>query len=109
TVFIGISAGSTDKGFFRTKDGGKTWTKLAGGLPDRYAGFVAVSPRDGSVLVNPGVEGIWRSVDGGDTFTHANGDPGGTNGIVFHPTATTAWTVTSQQGCFRSADGGKSW
>src|SRR5512135_1722918 len=36
TIFLGVSAGSTDRGFFRTKDRGKTWSKLGGGLPDRY-------------------------------------------------------------------------
>jgi photosystem II stability/assembly factor-like uncharacterized protein len=109
-VFIGIAAGSAERGFFRTKDGGKTWTKIAGDPKlDRYAGFVVIHPQNGTILLNPGVEGIWRSVDGGDTFAQAATDPGGTNGLFFHPTANVAWTVTSQAGVFRSNDGGATW
>jgi photosystem II stability/assembly factor-like uncharacterized protein len=108
-VFIGISAGSAESGFFRTKDGGKSWTKLGGTLPDQYAGSITIHPQNGTLLANPGVEGIWRSTDGGDSWVRAAADPGGTNGLLFHPTGNLAWTVTSQRGCFRSGDGGATW
>jgi photosystem II stability/assembly factor-like uncharacterized protein len=109
TVFIGISAGSAEKGFFRTKDGGKSWAKLAGGLPDLYAGVLAVHPQNGTLLANPGVEGIWRSSDGGDSWARVASDPGGVNALLFHPTGNIAWGVTSQRGCVRSGDGGVTW
>jgi photosystem II stability/assembly factor-like uncharacterized protein len=96
-------------GFFRTKDGGKSWAKLGGTLPDRYAGFITIHPQNGTLLANPGVEGIWRSTDGGESWLQAATDPGGTNGLLFHPTGNLAWTVTSQQGCFSSSDGGVTW
>ena len=109
TVYIGISAGSAKMGFFRTKDAGKNWTKLAGTLPDRYAGLIAIHPQSGTLLANPGVEGIWRSTDGGENWAQVATDPGGYNGLLFHPTGNMVWTVTSQQGCFRSGDGGLNW
>jgi photosystem II stability/assembly factor-like uncharacterized protein len=108
-VFIGIAAGSAEQGFFRTKDAGKSWTKLGGGLPDQYAGVVAIHPQNGTLLANPGVEGIWRSTDGGDTWARVVSDPGGVNALLFHPTGNIAWGVTSQRGCIRSGDGGVTW
>ena len=107
-IYLSLSAGSADKGFRRSKDGGQTWTKIAGGLPDDFSGAIAVHPQLGTVLANPGVQGIWRSTDGGDSWTKSNDDPGGVNAFLFHPTKSTAWTVTSQQGVFRSIDGGAS-
>jgi photosystem II stability/assembly factor-like uncharacterized protein len=109
TVFVGIGAASTQRGFFRTKDGGNSWTKLGGGLPNDNAGMVLVSPHDGSVLVNPGVEGMWRSTDGGETFAHASPQPGSPSWISYHPLTSTVYAVTSQQGCYRSTDNGKTW
>jgi photosystem II stability/assembly factor-like uncharacterized protein len=109
TVFIGISAGSAEKGFLCTKNGGQSWTKLAGGLPDQYAGVVAIHPQNGTLLANPGVEGIWRSTDGGDSWARVVSDPGGVNALLFHPTGSVVWAVTSQRGCIRSGDGGVTW
>ena len=109
TVFIGISAGSTEMGYFRTTDAGKTWTKLTGTLPDRYAGFISMHAQNGTLLANPGVEGIWRSTNGGDSWVQVATDPGGSSGLVFHPSGNMAWTITSQQGCFRSPDVGVTW
>ena len=109
TVFIGVAAGSAETGFFRTKDGGKSWAKIGGGLPEQYAGIVAIHPQNGTLLANPGVEGVWRSTDGGDNWVRVVTDPGGVNALLFHPTGSTAWAVTSQRGCFRSGDGGVTW
>jgi photosystem II stability/assembly factor-like uncharacterized protein len=112
TVFIGLSAGGAEKGLWRTKDGGKNWTKLAGGLPDRFMGFVTIHPQTGTVFANPGADGLWHSEDGGDTWAQSTSwqsDPGGTNGIICHPTQNVAWTVSSQAGVFRTNDGGVSW
>jgi hypothetical protein len=109
TVFIGLAAGSADSGVHRSQDGGETWTKLGGGLPDEFTGQVAVDPQGGSVLANPGAAGIYRSLDGGDTWSQSVAHPGGVNGFLHHPTSQTVWTVTSQQGAFRSMDDGATW
>jgi photosystem II stability/assembly factor-like uncharacterized protein len=63
----------------------------------------------GTLLANPGVDGIWRSTNGGDNWVQVAADPGGYNALLFHPTGNIAWGVTSQQGCFRSSNGGVSW
>jgi hypothetical protein len=111
TAFVGISAGSADKGVWRTKDGGKSWSKLSGGLPDRFTSIVAVHPQTGTIFANPGADGVWHSNDGGDTWTQSTSaltDPGGLSGLLCHPTSKVVWIVSSQNGVFRSDNDGVS-
>lgn len=76
----GLPATSPDGGVYKTTDGGDTWTKLAGGLPQGTVGRigVAVSPADSNrvwALVGDVPEGgVFRSDDGGATFTRVNTD-----------------------------------
>ncbi|MHB0858123.1 MAG: hypothetical protein ACYC5M_11210 [Anaerolineae bacterium] len=68
-------------GLYRSQDGGVTWARLRGGLPEmRYLGAgrmpLAISPsfaQDGTLLAagNDGGAscfGVWRSTDGGDSW-----------------------------------------
>lgn len=75
---------STERGLFRTTDGGATWTKVLGGDPLTGASDVVVNPHDPRVVyatlyqrlrngfggngVGPG-SGIYKSTDGGGTWT----------------------------------------
>ncbi len=83
-------------GLYRTTDGGKTWTRLKAGLPDRPFGRCGISvsrhdPRivyavvqtDRTVVTTQGQDpndkklgadagGVFRSADGGETWTHLN-------------------------------------
>ncbi len=62
---------------YRTKDGGETWQKLAGGLPTGSLGRIgiAVAPSDPKVVyavvsgLTGGFTGIYRSANGGDSWT----------------------------------------
>jgi photosystem II stability/assembly factor-like uncharacterized protein len=74
-------SGSEDGGIYRTKNGGDSWERLEGGLPEGLVGktSVAVSPANGSrvwVLLEAEGEkgGVYRSDDGGDTFRRINGE-----------------------------------
>lgn len=83
------------RGVYKSTDGGKTWTSL--GLADtRYIGRIWVSPTDPNVLVVAAVghffgpsdaRGIYRSTDGGRTWTHpvAPGGFTGANDIAADP------------------------
>ena len=82
-------------GLYKTSDGGKTWTKLANGLPDRPLGRcgLAVSRKNTNIVyavvqtdktsatvqgqaaggkLNPDVGGIFRSEDHGQTWRQVN-------------------------------------
>lgn len=82
-----IWLGTYDKGLQRTLDGGKTWTvvtdvPIPSGLSRRDYGIstVVIDPRPTAVAgrsaeIHVGVlgEGIYRSIDGGDSFTTVSG------------------------------------
>lgn len=78
----GLPATSPDGGVYKTTDGGDSWTKLAGGLPQGTVGRigVTVSPVDSNkvwALVGDVPEGgVFRSDDAGRTFTRINTDRG---------------------------------
>jgi photosystem II stability/assembly factor-like uncharacterized protein len=71
-----ISGGETG-GVFRSTDGGDTWKKLAGGLPEGVVGKigVAVSPARPErvwAMVEAEKGGLFRSDDGGEKWTRVN-------------------------------------
>lgn len=75
-----LSSGGDESGFFRSMDGGNTWTEITGfeGLPAGPLGkmTVAVSGADPQrVYANIEAEagGLYRSDDGGDSWERING------------------------------------
>lgn len=114
---------------WRTRDFGESWTHSGTGLNYGEGGpklikLWNVTPAHGSVYVGAEPAGLFRSDDGGDSFTHVEGlrnhptcpewQPG--NGglclhtILPHPTdPQKMWVAASAVGTFFTADGGKSW
>ena len=78
TLFLGTGDVSYTHKLYRSTDGGQTWTRLRGGLPegDYLALDLAVSPDfatdrtlfAGSFRGDFWGEGVYRSTDGGDTW-----------------------------------------
>ncbi|MBI3934283.1 MAG: hypothetical protein HY316_06295 [Acidobacteria bacterium] len=80
---IGYFSGSPENGIYRTTDGGETWTRLSGGLPElstvgRVA--VAVAPSSPATLYTLianardfKLNGLYRSLNGGDTWGRLGG------------------------------------
>jgi photosystem II stability/assembly factor-like uncharacterized protein len=74
-------SGSEDGGIYRSADGGDTWEKLGGGLPEGLVGKTAVtiSPANGDrawVLLEAEGDkgGVYRTDDGGESWERINGD-----------------------------------
>ena len=114
-----LISGSEDGGIYRTRDGGETWTKLAGGLPEGVVGKIglSISPADprrvwAMVEAEPG-NGLWRSDDSGDTWSFVNGEDRLSgrafyyHHVVADPTdAETLYVLNTR--LYRSTDGGES-
>lgn len=123
TAFVG-----TKNGLFVSRDGGVGWT-LVGDQPfgERpYVEVVAASPafaEDGTVLVSARGLGLFRSTDGGETFTPTGEDLLDDNVVLasfYHPTSApivfspgfaTDRTVfgIAESTIHRSTDAGESW
>ena len=67
-MWVGVSSA----GFFRTDDGGKTWSQKSDGVPGetgQCVHHVANDPANASMLFRQEHRGVYMSPDGGDTWT----------------------------------------
>jgi photosystem II stability/assembly factor-like uncharacterized protein len=121
------------RGIFRSKDGGKTWEKVLArgdkaGASDLiidsvnpnnlYAGFWEVYRKPWTLESGGPGSGIFKSTDGGDTWTEITRNPGlpkgtiGIVGITVSPVnSDRLWAIVEAEdgGVFRSENGGKNW
>lgn len=127
TFFMGTTGG----GVWRTDDGGNTWNNITDGfLPVGSIGSIRVALSDPNVMfvgtgsadprgnVSPG-KGIFKSTDGGKTWTAAGLEKGGQIGkieihpqnpdIVFAAVLGNIFAYTPERGVYRTKDGGKTW
>jgi photosystem II stability/assembly factor-like uncharacterized protein len=121
---------NTERGLFRTKDGGNTWEKIL--YVSEHVGAVDVAIEDNGRVVYAAMyqrrrrawgfigggpsSGLYRSLDGGDTWQKlTNGLPAGDTGRIgidiskSHPNIVYAIIENKEGGVFRSKDRGKSW
>lgn len=122
-----------ERGVFKTTDGGKTWRKTLfvnnqAGVVDLvmepgnpsvfYAGSWRVIRRPHSLESGGEGSGLWKSADGGETWSNistAKGLPKGTWGIVGVAISASntdkiyAIIENSNGGLYMSSDGGQSW
>lgn len=122
-----------ERGVYRTKDGGKTWDRVLYKSERAVAFDLAMDPTNPNVLyasldqfqrlpwdqMSGGPDsGLYKSTDGGDTWTNITHNPGlpkgdvGKIGIaVSPPRPSRVWAfVEAEDGAlFRSDDSGKTW
>lgn len=82
-----------DRGVFRTRDGGRSWQRVLFVNDSTGAIDIAIDPQDPNILLaatwqwylvpwdkysGGAGSGLWRSVDGGDTWTRLDGGADGT-------------------------------
>ena len=101
-------------GLYRSDDGGSTWVRA--GTDPRitargwYFGRVTVDPKNPDVVYVPNVA-LYRTADGGKTFTIIRGAPGGDDYhfLWIDPTETSRMILATDQGVTISVDGGRTW
>jgi photosystem II stability/assembly factor-like uncharacterized protein len=89
---------------FRTTDGGATWQKRHDGP------FVSVEVKKGNdqVVLAIGSNNIYRSTDGGSTFTEVSSNIGARR-LSSDPLSAGTFYATSTSGVHRSIDSGQTW
>jgi photosystem II stability/assembly factor-like uncharacterized protein len=124
-----------ERGVFRSRDGGKTWSKVLYRDADSGAVDLSMDPHNPRILFaafwqarrsfwdissgGPG-SGLFRSTDGGDTWTEISRNPGlptgalGKIGVAVSPASSgRVWALVEAQadqtGLYRSEDYGESW
>jgi photosystem II stability/assembly factor-like uncharacterized protein len=103
----------------RSGDGGATWTDDSAGLPPEVVSALAVDPRDPNVVYAgigrgaalPAGDGVWKSTDGGRTWSRAGEELAGhtVSALLASTLSGRIYAVVDGNRVFRSDDGGASW
>jgi len=125
-IFVGTASG----GLWKSVNEATTWQPVLENAASTAIGDVAVAPSNPSVVwVGTGEAniyrssqsgiGVYKSVDGGRSFTHKGlADTGTIARIVIHPknpdvvwvaASGREWTTNPGRGVFQTADGGNTW
>ena len=126
-------APSPERGVYRSKDGGKTWERVLFRNDSTAAVDLSIDPNNGNVLYaalwqayrtpwtmssGGAGSGLFKSTDGGDTWSELTRNPGlpkgviGKIGVTVSPAAPgRVWAVVENDegGVFRSDDDGATW
>jgi photosystem II stability/assembly factor-like uncharacterized protein len=112
-VYLILEAKDKDGGLYRSDDGGASWKKAT--EDKRINGFwymseIFVDPKNPDVVYVPS-QNMYRSNDGGHTFTAIKGAPGGDDyhTMWIDPTNTQRIILGVDQGATISLNGGESW
>ena len=101
-------------GIYRSDDGGENWKKISDdGRPEARIGGgdvpeLMVDPKNSEIVYSTSIV-VWRSVDGGKTWTGIRGAPGGDDyqNIWINPLQPNIMLVTGDQGAIITVNGGQ--
>jgi photosystem II stability/assembly factor-like uncharacterized protein len=99
----------TDRGVYRSLDGGTRWERLRGEIAVPGAMSLAVSPFDRSLIYAGTVKGLLRSIDGGQTWSTAGPNEQPVWGVLVDPSSASRVYAQAQNGLWTSVDSGSHW
>jgi photosystem II stability/assembly factor-like uncharacterized protein len=126
TYFAGAASG----GIWKTVDGGHNWDPVFDDQPVHSIGSLAVAPSDPNVVwagtgesfIRSNVSignGVWKSTDGGESWTHMGLEGSGRVGqMIIHPANPDVvyaavlghgYQPQETRGVYRTTDGGENW
>jgi photosystem II stability/assembly factor-like uncharacterized protein len=111
-IYASVEAKDTLGGIFRSDDGGDTWNRVNGQQqfqirPWYYSGVTA-DPSNENTLWVMNLQ-VWKSIDGGKTFTRSRVPHGDTHIMWVDPKNSDRLINGNDGGATVSLDGGKSW
>jgi photosystem II stability/assembly factor-like uncharacterized protein len=111
-VWAIIDAAGAAQGIYRTDDGGETWTQLTDNadLTQRpwYYHHIFADPKNAEVLWALNVD-LWKSTDGGTTFTEVTAPHGDFHGLWIDPQDPMRMVNGNDGGATVTFNGGRSW
>jgi photosystem II stability/assembly factor-like uncharacterized protein len=105
-LYLGTEPGEV----FRSEDGGVSWSCAS--LSENFGGTnaIEVHPTNGLVVFVGGNNGVYKSLDGGQSWQHVLVQTNfEANEILIHPANDQIVLAASGKGLFRSQDGGTTW
>jgi photosystem II stability/assembly factor-like uncharacterized protein len=108
TVYAG-----TPTGVYKSTDGGASWRRA--GLKDDSVSALAIAPNGGvlyagaAILAGLGAGGVFRGIDGGARWLSAGLDGRDVVALALDPRRPTTIYTGTDDGVFKSTDGGVSW
>ncbi len=113
TAPITICVGTVGTGLWTSSDGGDNWQRVRRGLGNESRVYgLAVHPRELRTVFAGAEDGLYKSVDGGQTFEHVDTPMNRFDvwRIAFDPAdPDTVFVGTRPAAVFRSQDGGRQW
>ena len=113
-----ILAASDRNGLYRSEDGGRRWYPLASPIPPCEIWSLTIDPTDSDRIYVGARPGVWRSIDGGESWKELDmgqspecpiGIPRTTSVVVDPRDPKILWAGIEVDGIYRSEDGGDSW
>ena len=112
--------GSPSGGFWKTTNGGSSWTTTTDGLPTLGVSSILIDSTNTNIIYigtgdrdagdAPGL-GVYKSTDGGNTFSASNSGMGNktVGEMLMHPSNSNYILAATSGGIYRTQNGGSSW
>src|SRR5262249_15846734 len=97
-------------GLYKSVDGGATWQRRLFGSTSVYVWVPVVDPIEPNIVyAGTQGDGMWKSLDYGDTWTKLVGPAGTVQGITVDPGNNGRGFAATPQGGFKAEEGGGTW